>query len=337
VKISIENADILQVPADLIVLKYADEFHGADKAVAAAIGFDSHVNPGDEIFLRTRGKIPARLVVFIGVGPLIEFRYERIQEFGRRAVEIAENRPDGVHELALTIHGPGYGLDPEQAFLSMIAGVVSASKLSDVHLEKVTIVERSEKRCELLQRILNGRSGEFGFEKTKHAATVTLSRANLTAEARHAAGANIIQFGSRAEENPRPFVAMPFASDFIDEFDIGFHEAAKANSFICERLDLHVFTGDIVTEMKARIVGSHGVIALLNGHNPNVFLEIGFALAYGKPIILVAKEGVDLPFDVRSHRCIKYKNISELRQVLTKEIALLKEKGLLTKAVKQAP
>ena len=125
---------------------------------------------------------------------------------------------------------------------------------------------------------------------------------------------------------------MPFSDDFIDEFEIGFHEAAKANSFVCERLDLHAFTGDIVTEMKKRIVESHGVIALLNGHNPNVFLEVGFALAYGKPIILIAKEGVVLPFDVRSHRCIRYKNILQLRELLRKEIGILKERGYLTLA-----
>jgi hypothetical protein len=134
---------------------------------------------------------------------------------------------------------------------------------------------------------------------------------------------NVVQFGVRAEEKPRLFVAMPFADDFIDEFEIGFHEAAKASAFICERLDLEAFTSDIVEEIRNRIVESHGVIALLNGHNPNVLLEIGFAWAHGKPTILVAKENVRLPFDVSAHRCIRYRNISQLRELLTSEIARL--------------
>ena len=122
---------------------------------------------------------------------------------------------------------------------------------------------------------------------------------------------------------------MPFADDYLDEFHIGFCEAAKASSFICERLDLETFTGDIVAEIKKRILSSHGVLALLNGHNPNVFLEIGFALAHNKPVILVAKKETKLPFDVSGQRCILYRNIVDLRDRLTREIANLSAQGLL--------
>jgi hypothetical protein len=82
VEISILNGDILQVPSDLIVLKYADSFHGADAAVAKAIGFSSHIKadewaftPGKPDVVRLFGKkgVAARLVLFIGVGPLGNF------------------------------------------------------------------------------------------------------------------------------------------------------------------------------------------------------------------------------------------------------------------------
>ena len=80
--------------------------------------------------------------------------------------------------------------------------------------------------------------------------------------------------------------------------------------------------------MKKRILTSHGIIALLNGNNPNVFLEIGFAFAHDKPTILVAAEADQLPFDVRGHRCIRYRSIVQLRELLKQEIGALKAQGV---------
>ena len=331
-EIAVSNINILHVPADLIVLKYADQFYGADKAVANAIGFTSSISMGDSVFCEARGVVAARTVLFIGVGPLRDFRYERIQDFGSKAIKLARQHRSGVRDLALTIHGPGYGLDTEQSFLSMVAGIVAEWRHSEQTLHRITIAERSEKRCDLLNAILHEHLREFGLQQSDQRATANVAIATPSVSPTTETKSNIVQFGIRAEEKPRLFVAMPFADDFIDEFEIGFNEAAKASAFICERLDLEAFTGDIVAEIRRRILGSHGVIALLNSHNPNVFLEIGFAWAHCKPTILVAKEDVKLPFDVSAHRCIRYKNIAQLRELLTNEIARLKAQGVLARA-----
>jgi hypothetical protein len=169
----------------------------------------------------------------------------------------------------------------------MVAGIVAEWKGNSGALEKVTIAEISEKRCELLRNLLDGASSGFGLKRVSAQSAATS------------------------------------VDSFIDEFEIAFLEAAKASSFICERMDLESFAGDIVAEMKKRILGSHGVLALLNDLNPNVFLEVGFALAHNKPTILVAREGTQLPFDIRGHRCISYRSIVELRKALTSEIAAL--------------
>jgi hypothetical protein len=285
VEIVISNANITQIQADLLVMKHADGFYGADRQVASIIGFDGSVADGQARFLRGRG-LAAPDVVFVGVGRLSGFRYQQIQEFGTRAVKLARPCPNPIRHLALTVHGPGYGLDPEQSFLSMVAGIVAEWKGNSGALEKVTIAEISEKRCELLRNLLDGASSGFGLRVSAQSAATSVD-------------------------------------SFIDEFEIAFLEAAKASSFICERMDLESFAGDIVAEMKKRILGSHGVLALLNDLNPNVFLEVGFALAHNKPTILVAREGTQLPFDIRGHRCISYRSIVELRKALTSEIAAL--------------
>ncbi|HKJ61005.1 MAG TPA: hypothetical protein VKA94_03290 [Hyphomicrobiales bacterium] len=331
--ISVLNLDITQIAADLIVMKHADGFYGADKAVANTIGFYGQVERGRAIFVSGIGLV-APEVLFIGVGPLYDFRYREIQAFGTSAVKLSRKHNRPISHLALTIHGPGYGLDPEQAFLSMIAGIVAEWKREKTPLAKLTVVDQSARRCEILDRLLKDRGHEFGLLHNQRL-PFTTQYANVPKDGawRTFIDSNVVNFGARAEQKSRLFVAMPFSNDFVDEFEIGFHEAAKASEYVCERLDLEAFTGDIVAEIRKRIQGSHGVIALLNDHNPNVFLEVGFAWAHGKPTILVAKEGVVLPFDVSGHRCIKYQSITQLRVRLTTEIASLKAQGVFSKSI----
>jgi hypothetical protein len=327
--IVVSNINITQVPADLIVLKFANDSYGADQAVAKAIGFKEDVALG-QVKFRSGSGIAAREAVFIGVGPLHGFRYEQIQSFGRAAIRIARTHNAPIHHLALTVSGPGYGLDLEQAFLSLIAGIVAEWRSGNGDLRTVTIAERFETRCELLRNILEDISSSFGLRKNTLHKMVTIPDPGAGASAPET-GRNIIQFGARAETKPRLFVAMPFVDKYIDELEIGFREAAKANGFVCERLDVEAFVGDIMTEIKRRIIESHGVIALLNDHNPNVFLEVGFAFAHNKPTLLIARDGLTIPFDVRGHRCIRYRSITELRELLSREIAALKSQGVLEK------
>ena len=322
----IANADITQVAADLIVMKHANGFRGADEVVARTVSFTSTVPAGEFAFHSGRGTAASE-VLFIGVGPLRAFRYEQIQQFGQRAVALAaQHRPASKH-LVLTIHGPGYGLDLEEAFLSMVAGLIAELKSGQHTIKTISIVDRSDKRCDELFAVLQKHAQQFGLVASTHRSFKLTGALDQSGHGQ----SNIVQFGSRAEAKPKLFVAMPFKSEFDDEFEIGFCEAARASEYVCERLDVEHFTGDIVSEIKRRIIGSHGVVALLNEHNPNVFLEIGFAFANDKPTILVAKEGVTLPFDVSGHRCIRYRSIVQLRDALTKEITALKASGVLVK------
>jgi hypothetical protein len=315
VEIVIANASIANVSADLIALKYANDWHGADKLVSQLIGFNDHLADGKVRFCRGRD-IAASEALFIGVGPLRDFRFERIQAFGARAVQLSQQHFKRVRHLAMTIHGPGYGLDPEQSFLSLIAGIITRWKDLGGPLEKVTIAELSSKRCEQFSKILIEKPAILGYSQDANPQPSVASLATT-------------KFGTLVDSKPRLFVAMPFDDDFIDVYTLAFCEAAAKTNYVCERLDLVAFTGDIVSEIKNRIVGSQAVVALLNDHNPNVFLEVGFAWAHSKPTILVAHEGVKLPFDVGSHRCIRYRNLTQLRDLLTEELASLKSQGIL--------
>ena len=133
----------------------------------------------------------------------------------------------------------------------------------------------------------------------------------------------------RAGEKPKLFAAMPFADKYLDEYHIAFVESAHAHDFLCERLDLENYVGDVIDEIFRRISASAGVLALLNENNPNVFLEVGYAMALRKPVILVARDDLDVAFDLASQRRQTYTSIYKLREDLTGLIGDLKANGTL--------
>lgn len=111
IKLAQEN--VTDVPCDVLFLKHADAFYGADAHVASRVGFDESLHENEWVFLPGRG-LQAKTVLFGGVGPLMEFRYEAIRMFARAALQqIGEHYPE-TQTVACTIHGPGYGLDERE-------------------------------------------------------------------------------------------------------------------------------------------------------------------------------------------------------------------------------
>jgi hypothetical protein len=86
-------------------------------------------------------------------------------------------------------------------------------------------------------------------------------------------------------------------------------------------MDEQSFTGDVLDRMKTLIERAALVIADITGNNPNVFLELGYAWGLGRGTLLLAQrdEGsgqTDLPFDVRTQRCLLYDDAVDLEQQL---------------------
>lgn len=133
----------------------------------------------------------------------------------------------------------------------------------------------------------------------------------------------------QAEMKPHVFVAMPFSVDMEDIYYYGIQSAVHANGFQSERVDLIAFTGDILEQIRSRIETAVAVIAELTSANPNVHLELGYAWGKNVPTILVLRDGEELSFDVRGQRCLKYRNIKNLQNELTEELARLRTNGTI--------
>lgn len=64
--------------------------------------------------------------------------------------------------------------------------------------------------------------------------------------------------------------------------------------------------GKISEQMFREIFGSDLCIAVLTGHNPNVFYELAIAQTSGRPVIILIEKNEQLPFDIQDQRSVAY-------------------------------
>jgi nucleoside phosphorylase len=317
IELQVVTGDVREIEADVLVLKYAQSLYGADKLV-----YDLLINSGKRVslpkideftFNYSHGPLGTENVLFVGVAPLRDFNYTEIRNFARNAlVYLAREAPD-VRHVALTLHGPGFGLDESEAFESELAGLVDAFTTRDYpeKLNKVSFVEKSSGRAKRLADLL--------FQllpRGRYSAAAQVSADWIEDESQ----AKLRNAGYSSAGKPHVFVAMPFAADMDDIFHYGIQTAVNAAGLLCERADLSTFTGNILDWVKLRIDTAKLVIADLTASNPNVYLEVGYAWGRGVPTVLVIKGESDLKFDVQSQRCLRYKTIQDLEKSLTKEL-----------------
>lgn len=111
----------------------------------------------------------------------------------------------------------------------------------------------------------------------------------------------------------RAFVAMPFDSGF-DSIWRAIRSACAACRVSVTRVDQSHRHESIRDEICDTIRSSDFMIAVASPHsgasNPNVMLEIGFARALQKPVLLLTDAADMLPFDLRTQRALIYRAAS---------------------------
>jgi hypothetical protein len=133
-----------------------------------------------------------------------------------------------------------------------------------------------------------------------------------------AVGRNPIEFDNFIVER-RPgkvFVVMEFGEPYQQLYD-------EVIQSVVERFHLRAYhvgevfgPGIILQDIVQGIVESEIVIADITPENQNVFYELGYAHALGKPTVLLAERGKELPFDISGYRVLFYDNtIAGKRQV----------------------
>jgi hypothetical protein len=91
-----------------------------------------------------------------------------------------------------------------------------------------------------------------------------------------------------------------------DVFDFIIKPAVEKAGYTPLRADHEARPGTITEQMYDHILGDDLLIAVLTGHNPNVFYEVAVAEAAARPLILLIAEGQAIPFDISSRRVLPY-------------------------------
>ena len=317
VRVVVEQGDVLWFDAEVLVLKYAQALYGADLLVYNRLKLSQAVPQlppvGNFTLQRTVGLLTVGNVLFVGVEPLEEFNYAEIRTFAHRALAwLGENTPE-IRRVGLTLHGANFGLDEAEAFRAELAGLmdaVTAGKCPGT-LQQISFIEKNVGRAQrlksLLQNLLPDGLLAAGGQRSESSPQTR-------------AVASLQNVGLASADKPHVFVAMPFADSMDDTFHYGIQGAVNAAGMLCERADLSTFTGDVMAWVSERIASSKLLVADLTGANPNVYLEVGYAWGCQIPTVLLVKDPTELKFDVRGRRCLVYKSIAQLEELLKREL-----------------
>ncbi len=101
------------------------------------------------------------------------------------------------------------------------------------------------------------------------------------------------------------FVMQPFAEPLGSYYVKVFQPAIEKAGLQSVRADAEIFgTGKIIDQIWRGIKNAKVLIAELTTRNPNVFYELGIAHALQKPVVLIAANEPDVPFDLKHIRVI---------------------------------
>ena len=351
--VEVVQGDALQTPGDVLAVKYAPNSSGLDAHVRKGLGLDASFSPvlGEHFIFDGAAISKADRILMVGTGSMLYFHYDQIRELGRDFLRILSFKRIKCEHLITTAQGvrSGIGLDESEAFRALLLGFADAyeSREYPANLTRITIVERNQRRAALLQSSLDRflrpivlHADEIDdvlpgsiVERAPSAYAEALPRDMPSNEVelkevvptpRVRGGPETFNSAFRGPvataETPHVFVAMPFAEDYEDQFYLAIQPCIQERGYLCERMDHDHFTGDIIDRMLERIRTAKLVVALLDGGNPNVFLEVGYAWGVDTSTVLIAREGEPLPFDIKTQRVLIYDKIHKLKDMLAGEL-----------------
>lgn len=128
--------------------------------------------------------------------------------------------------------------------------------------------------------------------------------------------------GNTDTQKNQVFVMMPIASDRPELEDVlsAIKRSAKKHGIDSLRVDEIEHSGKITDLILSEINCSRYLVCDISIDRPNVYYELGYAHGRGREVILIAREGSNIHFDVKDYSIIFYRNITDLEDRLSKRI-----------------
>jgi len=130
---------------------------------------------------------------------------------------------------------------------------------------------------------------------------------------------DVIGLAERIVTPHRVFTVMPFTPGFRDVF-ASYRDVCKEFAFEALRADEVETDERIVQTIIDGIRTAAFVIADVSEIKPNVFYELGFAQGCGKEVVVTAKKGTSLPFDISDVPVIFWDGQENLKEQLRRRI-----------------
>jgi hypothetical protein len=113
------------------------------------------------------------------------------------------------------------------------------------------------------------------------------------------------------------FVAHEFSKQDTDDLRTAIEEAFKSLELEAYYADLEVRQSHILEKIKDMILHTQfGIYDISNTTKPNVFIELGLAMAFGKAFYIICKKGTTIPADLAGLDRIEYESYKQLTKVL---------------------
>lgn len=107
-------------------------------------------------------------------------------------------------------------------------------------------------------------------------------------------------------KQPMCFVLMPFEDPFTSYYEKILKPTIEKCGLLALRADDVYGTRTIMSDIWRSIKNADLLIADLTFRNPNVLYELGLSHAINKKVIIITQNINDIPFDLKSFRCIIY-------------------------------
>jgi len=132
----------------------------------------------------------------------------------------------------------------------------------------------------------------------------------------------VIVLAERIVRSDIVFTVMPFTPEFDDVY-ASYKQVCEEFGFKAHRTDTVETDERIVQRTIEGIRTSAFVIADVSEIKPNVFYELGFAQGFGKQVVVTARKGTTLPFDISDVPGISWHGQENLKEQLRKRIGAI--------------